>query len=141
MKIPNLQKMSYVWEKHHLEEISGLTWHCVFSDYLFKAVRRIEVRAVNQKTEAKSLDYYNYENSGMRVIAVGGNSLSKGHPYDNTVMECFFKYLKEEELDQRYFRPLCSSSRACYPVSPASDLPHSLNRSPPPILTENLFLI
>ena len=66
---------------------------------------------------------------------------AKGFPYVNTVMECFFKYLKEEELDQRYFRPLCSSSRACYPVSPASDLPHSLNRSPPPILTENLFLI
>ena len=74
--------MSYVWEKHHLEEISGLTWHCVFSEYLFKAVRRIEVRAANQKTGAKSPDYYNCKNSGMPVIAVGGNSLSKGHPVD-----------------------------------------------------------
>lgn len=91
MKIPNLQKMSYVWEKHHLEEISGLTWHCVFSDYLFKAVRRIEVRAVNQKTGAKSLDYYNYKNSGMRVIAVGGNSLSRGLTLEGLCVSYFYR--------------------------------------------------
>ena len=91
MKMPNLQKMSYVWEKHHLEEISGLTWHCVFSDYLFKAVRRIEVRAVNQKTGAKSLDYYNYKNSGMRVIAVGGNSLSRGLTLEGLCVSYFYR--------------------------------------------------
>ena len=28
---------------------------------------------------------------------------AKGHPYDNAVMECFFKYLKKEELDRRCF--------------------------------------
>lgn len=27
----------------------------------------------------------------------------KGHPYDNAVMECFFKYLKMEETDRRCF--------------------------------------
>lgn len=91
MKIPNLQKMSYVWEKYHLEGISGLTWHCVFSDYLFKAVRRIEVRAVNQKTGAKSLDYYNYKNSGMRVIAVGGNSLSRGLTLEGLCVSYFYR--------------------------------------------------
>ena len=30
----------------------------------------------------------------------------KGHPYDNAVMECFFKYLKKEELNRRHFRTL-----------------------------------
>jgi len=29
---------------------------------------------------------------------------AKGHPYDNAVMECFFKYLKKEELDRRNYR-------------------------------------
>jgi transposase InsO family protein len=29
---------------------------------------------------------------------------AKGHPYDNAVMECFFKYLKKEELDRRSFQ-------------------------------------
>ena len=27
----------------------------------------------------------------------------KAHPYDNAVMECFFKYLKKEELNRRSF--------------------------------------
>ena len=89
MKIPNLRKMSYVWEKYELEQISGMAWSRVFSDYLFKAVRRIEVRAVNQKTGAKSLDYYNYKDVGMRVIAVGGNSLSRGVDTRRTVRELF----------------------------------------------------
>ena len=29
---------------------------------------------------------------------------AKGHPYDNAVMECFFKYLKKEELNRRHFQ-------------------------------------
>lgn len=30
----------------------------------------------------------------------------KGHPYDNAVMECFFKYLKKEETDRRSYSSL-----------------------------------
>lgn len=30
----------------------------------------------------------------------------KGHPYDNAVMECFFKYLKKEETNRRRYRSL-----------------------------------
>lgn len=29
---------------------------------------------------------------------------AKGHPYDNAVAECFFKYLKKEETDRRYYK-------------------------------------
>ncbi len=28
---------------------------------------------------------------------------AKGHPYDNFVMECFFKYLKKEETNRRSY--------------------------------------
>lgn len=28
---------------------------------------------------------------------------ARGRPYDNAVMECFFKYLKKEKLDRRSF--------------------------------------
>ena len=31
---------------------------------------------------------------------------AKGHPYDNAVMECFFKYLKKEELNRRHFQSM-----------------------------------
>ena len=28
---------------------------------------------------------------------------AKGHPYDNAVIECFFKYLKKEEVNRRSY--------------------------------------
>ena len=31
---------------------------------------------------------------------------AKGHPYDNAVMECFFKYMKKEETDRRNYNSL-----------------------------------
>jgi len=31
---------------------------------------------------------------------------AKGHPYDNAVLESFFKYLKHEELSRRYFNSI-----------------------------------
>ncbi|MDO4565894.1 MAG: DDE-type integrase/transposase/recombinase [Oscillospiraceae bacterium] len=31
---------------------------------------------------------------------------AKAHPYDNAVMECFFKYLKKEETDRRHYKTL-----------------------------------
>lgn len=31
---------------------------------------------------------------------------AKGHPYDNAVMECFFKYLKKEEVNRRNYSSL-----------------------------------
>ena len=37
---------------------------------------------------------------------------AKGHPYDNAVMECFFKYLKKEELDRRHFQTVGQLKRS-----------------------------
>ena len=31
---------------------------------------------------------------------------AKGHPYDNAVMECFFKYMKKEETNRRNYATL-----------------------------------
>lgn len=45
---------------------------------LHDAVAPIAVRSVNQKSGAGSLDYSKYGDSGLRLIAVGGNSLSRG---------------------------------------------------------------
>lgn len=94
MKITNLCSLKKVWDKHSLEHISGIEWTEVLKRYLFKAVRRIEVRSVNQKTGAKSLDYYNYKDTGMRVIAVGGNSLSRGLTLEGLCVSYFYRNTK-----------------------------------------------
>lgn len=91
MKIKNIRKLNYIWDKYKLESVAGITWEYLLKEYLFKAVRRIEVRSVNQKTGAKSLDYYNYKETGMRVIAVGGNSLSRGLTLEGLCVSYFYR--------------------------------------------------
>ncbi len=70
--------MHIVWDKYNLSEIVGIDWEDLLKNYLHKAISPIEVRAVNMKTGAASLDYFNHKNDGLRVIAVGGNSMSRG---------------------------------------------------------------
>ena len=67
---------------------------------------------------------------------------AKDHPYDNDVMECFFKYLKKEELDRRSFQTveqlklsLLSYISAFYNAR----RPHSHNHGLSPIQAENAF--
>ena len=67
---------------------------------------------------------------------------AKGHPYDNAVMECFFKYLKKEELDRRSYRTVeqLKQSLVAY-ISGFYNArrPHSHNRGLPPNQAENAF--
>lgn len=69
-----------VWDKHHMTEITGYHWKEV-QEHLYESVTPIEVRLVNQKSKQKGverLDYEPYSTTGLRVIAIGGNSLSRG---------------------------------------------------------------
>ncbi len=77
-RIRNIKAMHVVWDKYHLSGIVGIEWEDLLKNYLHKAISPIEVRAVNMKTGAASLDYFNHKNDGLRVIAVGGNSMSRG---------------------------------------------------------------
>lgn len=91
MKIPNIHAFAQDWEKYNLEEASGLPWEQVLKEYLFKAIRRIEVRYVNQQSGATALNYYEYKKVGMRVIAVGGNSLSRGLTLEGLCVSYFYR--------------------------------------------------
>ncbi len=67
---------------------------------------------------------------------------AKGHPYDNAVMECFFKYLKKEELDRRDYRSVEQLERSL--VSYISGFynprrPHSHNHGLSPNQAEKRF--
>ncbi|MBK6648232.1 MAG: Z1 domain-containing protein [Betaproteobacteria bacterium] len=51
----------------------------------------IEVRSVNQKSGAASLDYSLYKQNGLRVIAVGGNSLARGLTLEGLCVSYFHR--------------------------------------------------
>lgn len=91
MQILNLKKFKVIWDKYNLTGISEIEWEVLLKDYLFKAIRRIEVRSVNQKHGASSLNYYAYKDIGMRVIAVGGNSLSRGLTLEGLCVSYFYR--------------------------------------------------
>ncbi len=63
------------WEKDFSE--ARFTWRAI-QHSLSQAALPIEVRSVNQRSGAASLDYSAYRKNGLRVVAVGGNSLSRG---------------------------------------------------------------
>lgn len=90
-KIKNISYMKKVWKKHQLSAISGVSWEIILKKHLYAAVAPIDVRAVNQKTGATSLDYFNHKEDGLRVIAVGGNSLSRGLTLEGLCVSYFYR--------------------------------------------------
>lgn len=58
---------------------------------LHEAVAPIVVRSVNQRAGAASLDYTKHEDTGLRVIAVGGNSLSRGLTLEGLCVSYFHR--------------------------------------------------
>lgn len=69
---------------------SGSTWSEVQA-MLAAATLPIEVRSVNQKSGAASLDYAVYKQNGLRVIAVGGNSLARGLTLEGLCVSYFHR--------------------------------------------------
>lgn len=76
------------WEREFAE--SGVSWQRVLQQ-LNQAVQPIEIRAVNQRTGAASLDYSIYKDNGLRVVAVGGNSLSRGLTLEGLCVSYFYR--------------------------------------------------
>lgn len=90
-KIASLRYLHKVWDKYELSAASGENWETVCDTYLNKAAAPIAVRAVNQKTGATSLDYFNHKDDGLRVIAIGGNSLSRGLTLEGLGVSYFYR--------------------------------------------------
>lgn len=95
-EIDNIAFLKRVWNKHRLPEKAGskdspMPWQRFLSEYLFAAVAPITVRSVNQKSSSTGLDYYNHKEDGLRVIAVGGNSLSRGLTLEGLCVSYFYR--------------------------------------------------
>jgi hypothetical protein len=58
---------------------------------LLNAALPIAVKAINQRTGAASLDYATHKETGLRVVAVGGNSLSRGLTLEGLSTSYFYR--------------------------------------------------
>lgn len=85
---PTIASLKATWDR----EVPG-------TGFEWKAVQRalkdsalpIVVRAVNQLTGTAALDYAAHRQSGLRVVAVGGNSLSRGLTLEGLNISYFFR--------------------------------------------------
>jgi hypothetical protein len=70
-----LRSLKAIWEREHRD--AGFSWSQIQA-VLFEAIRAIDVRAINMTSGTSRLDYDANKARGLRVIAVGGNALSRG---------------------------------------------------------------
>ena len=68
----------------------NVSWEKVQKEYLMNAISTIEVRTINQRSASK-LDYTEYDESGLRIIAVGGLSLSRGLTLEGLAVSYFHR--------------------------------------------------
>jgi len=68
----------------------GIVWESV-QTALVAGVLPVVIQAVNQRTGAASLDYSKHRENGLRVIAIGGNSLSRGLTLEGLSTSYFFR--------------------------------------------------
>lgn len=92
-KNPIISKLRDMWynSDYPFFEKTSISWSEIQSNYLMAAAAQIEVRTINQKSSSKILDYAEYEDGGLRVIAVGGLSLSRGLTLEGLMVSYFHR--------------------------------------------------
>ncbi len=89
-KINEIKFLHQIWTKFKLAEKAGTDWQCILQNYLYKAIAPIDVKEINNKS-GSVLDYARYRDNGLRVIAVGGNSLSRGLTLEGLCVTYFYR--------------------------------------------------
>lgn len=90
-QIATIQELHNVWLKYKLDNKCNTKWDVILKNYLYRAVAPIDVKTVNSETGASSLDYDGHKKDGLRVIAVGGNTLSRGLTLEGLVVTYFYR--------------------------------------------------
>lgn len=90
-RIPSIRFLRNVWEKYELGISSDTSWETIQHKYLHEAISPIKIIVVNQRTGARSLDYSAYKDTGLRVIAIGGISLSRGLTLEGLCVSYFYR--------------------------------------------------
>lgn len=85
-----LNDMKKIYEDMALEKAFGVDWQTIRKKYLFNAISPVAV-VLQNSTSNESLDYDGYEKDGLRVIAVGGNSFSRGLTLEGLCVTFFYR--------------------------------------------------
>jgi hypothetical protein len=88
LRSPRLARLHGVWQKEYAE--CGLSWHAI-QRALPEAALPIATVAVNQRTGTRALNYKAHKDTGLRVVAVGGNSLSRGLTLEGLAISYFHR--------------------------------------------------
>jgi hypothetical protein len=87
----SLSDLKNAWELEFGD--SEFTWEQVQTG-LVEGILPVSLKAVNQRTGAASLDFSQHKETGLRVIVVGGNSLSRGLTLEGLSTSYFFRSTK-----------------------------------------------
>lgn len=90
MQIDTIRELHATWNQHELGAKSGVPFQVLRREYLLRSIEPVEIRAVNQRTGASSLNYADHS-EGFRVIAIGGNSLSRGLTLEGLCVSYFYR--------------------------------------------------
>lgn len=81
-----------LFDEFKIERDFGITWEAL-QDNLYESNEKVKIVAVNQKS-SDSIDYERFEkenNDGMRVIAIGGDCLSRGLTLEGLCVSYFYR--------------------------------------------------
>lgn len=102
LQIGIFKLMKNVYEKYYsrfacdpdFSDLEHFSWEQIQAS-LYPAIARIEVRTINGGNASKNLDYENYEKKpndiGLRLIAIGGLSLSRGLTLEGLSTSYFYR--------------------------------------------------
>jgi hypothetical protein len=91
LKNPFISQLFATWTKFGFAQLCGQSWDYVLQTCLTKSTNPIVAVEVNQKTSSAILDYQQHYDTGLRVIAVGGNSLSRGLTLEGLCVSYFYR--------------------------------------------------
>lgn len=85
----SIRSIRDVWEEFGMV-YTGLDWKAVQSS-LHSAATAIEIHSVNQRSSSSNLDYEARKETGWRIVAIGGNSLSRGLTLEGLCVSYFYR--------------------------------------------------
>lgn len=91
LRCHHIQELKRCWDKYY-NDIINLDWKDIQPN-LSESTGSIVVRVVNQSNGAKNLNYSEYSD-GLRIIAIGGNSLSRGLTLEGLIVSYFYRNSK-----------------------------------------------